>query len=140
MPAISENLIAWGDCDAAGIVYYPKFFHFMDIAFQTLMRKAGFSHHILFDQYGVRVPIIETRAKFIAPTTFDDRLMVEAEVVHWGNTSFRVNYQGAREGKAIFEGYEARVWAKIAVDGGVTTTPIAEAFKTALTAAGRSAK
>ena len=135
---LSENLIAWGDCDSAGIVYYPRFFYFMDVAFQAMMREAGFSHHILVREYGVRVPIVEGNAKFIAPATFDDRLEVDAEVVHWGTTSFRVNYRGAARGAAVFEGYEARVWASIAPDGTAKTVAIAPQFKAAMSAAGRA--
>lgn len=137
MPAKSENLIAWGDCDSAGIVYYPKYFHFMDIAFQNLMRKAGFNHRRLVAEFGVRVPIVDASAKFIAPASFDDRLIVDADIAHWGTKSFRVNYQGAREGVAVFEGYEVRVWARIADDGTITTAAIAAEFKTAMAAAGR---
>ena len=140
MPVKSGTLIAWGDCDSAGIVYYPRYFHWMDVAFQTLLRKAGFSHRVLTQEFGVHVPIFDAGAKFIGPATYDDRLAVEAEVVHWGNTSFRVSYRGARDDTPVFEGYEARVWAKFAPDGAITTTPIAAKFKVALTAAGRADK
>jgi hypothetical protein len=84
MTARSENLIVWGDCDSAGIVYYPRYFYFMDIAFQVLMRQAGFSHRILFEQFGARIPIVDVGAKFIAPTTFDDP----------GSSSTRRSYTG----------------------------------------------
>ena len=137
MPVKSENLIAWGDCDTAGIVYFPRFFHFIDGAFQNLLRTAGFSHRRLQQEFGVRVPIIDAGAKFISPATYDDRLVVEADVVHWGTKSFRVNYKGSREGVPVFEAFEARVWARIAADGTITTAAIAPEFKAALTAANR---
>ena len=136
MAVISENLIAWGDCDTAGIVYFPRYFHFIDGAFQAMLRKSGFSHRRLLQEFGVRVPIIDAGAKFISPATFDDRLVVEAEVVHWGTKSFRVNYKGAREDVPVFEAFEARVWARIAADGSITTVAIAPEFKTAIAAAG----
>jgi YbgC/YbaW family acyl-CoA thioester hydrolase len=137
MSAASENLIAWGDCDSAGIVYYPKYFYFMDVAFQALLRKAGFNHHILHEQFGARTPIVDASAKFIGPATFEDRLVVDAQVVHWGTKSFRVSYQGSRDGAPIFEGSETRVWATIATDGAITTAAIPTAFKNALSAVGR---
>ena len=140
MPAASENLIAWGDCDAAGIVYYPRFFHFMDIAFQTLLRNAGLNHHVLFERFGARVPIVDANAKFLSPATFEDRLVVNAEIAHWGKKSFRVNYQGSRAGVPVFEGHEARVWAMVAPDGTIKTAPIAPQFKAALLAAGSASK
>jgi 4-hydroxybenzoyl-CoA thioesterase len=134
MPTASENLIAWGDCDAAGIVYYPRFFYFMDAAFQTLLRKADLNHRILLRQFGVRVPIVDANAKFLSPASYEDRLVVNAEIAHWGTKSFRVNYQGSREGVPVFEGFEARVWAKVTADGTITTAEIAPQFKAALLA------
>ena len=140
MPIASENLIAWGDCDAAGIVYYPRFFNFMDIAFQALLRKAVLDHLRLFEKFGARVPIVDANAKFLSPATFEDRLLVYAEIAHWGTKSFRVNYQGSCEGVPVFEGHEVRVWATVAPDGTIKTAPIAPPFKTALLATDRAGK
>jgi len=135
MSVKSESIIAWGECDAAGIVYYPRYFNFMDVAFQALMRKAGFSHHRLRNEFKVSVPIVDTAAKFISPASFEDKLVVEADIVHWGTKSFRVNYLGSREGVPVFEGHEVRVWASIAPDGGIKTGTIAAEFRTAMAAA-----
>ena len=33
--------IAWGDCDDAGIVFYPHFFRWMDTAFHRWLRERG---------------------------------------------------------------------------------------------------
>jgi YbgC/YbaW family acyl-CoA thioester hydrolase len=139
MPLKSENIIAWGECDAAGIVYYPRYFNFMDEAFQALMRKAGFSHHRLRNEFKVSVPIVDTAAKFISPASFEDKLVVEADIAHWGSKSFRVNYRGSRDGVPVFEGHEVRVWAAISSAGDITTAAIAPEFRAAMTtaAAGR---
>jgi 4-hydroxybenzoyl-CoA thioesterase len=135
MPLKSENIIAWGECDAAGIVYYPRYFNFMDVTFQALMRKAGFSHHRLRNEFHVSVPIIDTAAKFISPASFEDKLVVEADIPHWGTKSFRVTYQGSREGVAVFEGHEVRVWASISPSGDIKTSAIPSEFRLAMNAA-----
>jgi YbgC/YbaW family acyl-CoA thioester hydrolase len=139
MPARCEILIAWGDCDAAGIVYFPRFFYWMDVAFQALLREAGFSHHTIYEQFGARLPSLEVTAQFVAPATYDDRLTIDVTIVHWGTKSIRMSYKGARDGKTIFEGSEARVWATIAPDGAITSAAIPLAFKDALAPIGRQA-
>jgi 4-hydroxybenzoyl-CoA thioesterase len=136
MTAQSETLIAWGDCDSAGIAYYPRYFYWMDTAFQTLLRRAGYTHRSLLQNFGARVPIIDASAKFISPVSFDDHLIISAEVAHWGTKSFRMRYRGTSDGVPVFEGEEVRVWAKIAADGAISTSAIAAKFKNALTAAG----
>jgi acyl-CoA thioester hydrolase len=136
MSATSEILIAWGDCDSAGIVYFPKYFYWMDVAFQALLRKAGFSHHAIYQQFNARLPSIEVTAQFVAPATYDDRLLVNVDVVHWGTKSFRMSYKGSCEGKPVFEGSETRVWAVIAADGTIKSAEIAPQFKQALATIG----
>lgn len=135
MPLKSESIITWGECDAAGIVYYPRYFYFMDVAFQVLMRKAGFSHHRLMNEFKVSVPIVDTAAKFISPASFEDKLIVETDIAHWGTKSFRVNYRGSRERLPVFEGHEVRVWASIAPNGEIKTATIAPEFRIAMAAA-----
>lgn len=136
MSVTSENLIVWGDCDAAGIIYYPRYFYFIDSAFQALLRNAGLDNRILQERYGVRVPIVDANAKFTSPATFEDRLVIDAKIVHWGTKSFRVNYHGSCGGVGIFDGYEVRVWAKIAAGGTISTAPIAPQFRAAISATG----
>ena len=36
--------VEWGDCDEAGIVYYPRYFYWMDCAFHRFLRARGLSY------------------------------------------------------------------------------------------------
>jgi acyl-CoA thioesterase FadM len=38
MPFHYDVTVAWGDCDEAGIVFYPNDFYWFDSAFQALLR------------------------------------------------------------------------------------------------------
>ncbi len=51
--------IVWGDCDEQGIVFYPKYFCWMDSAFQSLLRDAGQSLRAMREGHGiVGIPIV----------------------------------------------------------------------------------
>ena len=70
-----------------GIVFYPKYFYWMDSAFQTLLRDAGQSVRAIREGFGiVGIPIVEANA---VPRVGDPRrnLRIEAEIRHWGETS-----------------------------------------------------
>ncbi len=140
MAHIYEVRIAWGDCDEAGLVYYPNYFRWMDSAFHDLLRVSGLNHRELMRSLGARgVPLVESNARFLAPASYDELLKVKAEIAHWGTKSFRMAYKGFRDDVAIFEGQEARVWAVDSPDGAMGTAPIPVAFKEALAAhAGRA--
>lgn len=125
-----EVRIVWGDCDEQGIVFYPKYFYWMDSAFQTLLRDASQSVRAMREEFGiVGIPIVEANARFVASATHEEILRIKAEIRHWGETSLRVEYRGFCGDRPIFEGFEARVWLGRGRDGRPAATTIPEAFK-----------
>lgn len=98
--------IAWGDCDEQGIVHYPNYFYWMDSAFQALLRKAGLSLRAIRENFGaIGIPLVEANARFHASATHEDALAIQAQVSHWGRTSFRVSYTAFRAKEIVFEGF-----------------------------------
>jgi 4-hydroxybenzoyl-CoA thioesterase len=130
-----EVRIVWGDCDEQGIVFYPKYFYWMDSAFQALLRDAGQSVRAMREGFGiVGIPIVEANARFFSSATHEEILRIEAGIRHWGKTSLRAEYKGFCGDKPIFEGFEARVWLGRASNGQPAPAPIPEAFKNAFAA------
>jgi YbgC/YbaW family acyl-CoA thioester hydrolase len=137
MPSQFEVRIVWGDCDEQGIVFYPKYFYWMDSAFQALLRDAGLSLRTMRDEFGiVGIPLVEANARFLASAAHEDILRIEAAIGHWGKTSLRAEYRGFCGERPIFEGFEARVWLARGSDGAPAAAAIPAAFKNALAAVG----
>ena len=71
--------IEWGDCDPAGIIFYPRYFEIFDASTAALFERAlgmtKFKQLKHFDFAGY--PLVRTRAKFIRPTRFGDDVTVE---------------------------------------------------------------
>lgn len=135
MPPALETIINWGDCDEQGIVFYPRYFYWMDCAYQGLLRRSGLSLRKLRSEFGVvGTPLVKATATFFASATSEQRLSVEAEVARWGNTSFEIAYRGASENAPIFEGLEIRVWLKPG-DAGPRPGAIPAAIRDALSSA-----
>jgi len=103
--------IEWGDCDPAGIVYYPRFFEFFDASTAALFERAGLPKQQLLSKYGILgIPMVDTQAKFLAPATFGDTVEIESRIADWGNSSFTVEHKMYKDGTVIAEGFEKRVW------------------------------
>ena len=110
--------IEWGDCDPAGIVYYPRFFEMFDLCTNALFEKAGFIKKDMLAKYGlVGIPMVETSARFFVPSSFGDTVTVESTILEWGNSSFRVEHKLFRGDLLAAEGLEKRVWTVRANDG-----------------------
>lgn len=130
-----EVTVAWGDCDEAGIVFYPGYFYWFDSAFQALLRARGLSQRTLRERWGILgTPLVGAAAEFRAPVTYDDVLRIEVVVARWGRRSFRVGYRGRRGEALALEGHEDRVWGIRGPEGGLATAEIPEEFRTVLDA------
>jgi YbgC/YbaW family acyl-CoA thioester hydrolase len=120
--------IEWGDCDEAGIVFYPNYFYWMDCTFQRLMKSRGLGQRQNQAKFGAVTPLVDAGMRFRAPARYDDQLQVEAQIGFWEEKRFRIEYRLLCGEKLVAEGYEVRAWAVLTVDG-LRGAPIAEDFK-----------
>jgi len=104
--------IEWGDCDPAGIVFYPRYFAIFDACTAALFERAtGLSKYDMIAHYDfVGIPMVDTRAKFIIPSRFGDDLDVETTVTEFRRSSFDVQHCVRKQGALAIEGFETRVW------------------------------
>lgn len=106
-----EIHVEWGDCDPAGIVYFPRFFEYFDACTNALFEAAGFRKAEMLRQYGlIGIPLVEASAQFHAPASFGDTVTVESRIVEWGASSFRVEHRLYKGSVLGAEGRETRVW------------------------------
>jgi 4-hydroxybenzoyl-CoA thioesterase len=104
--------IEWGQCDPAGLVFYPQYLTIFDTSTGWLFERTGLSPSAMRKKYKiVGMPVVEVGARFLMPCRFDDDVVVESEVGEWGRSSFTVRHRVLKEGKLAVEGFEKRVWA-----------------------------
>jgi len=128
----TEITVEWGDCDEAGIVFYPNYFYWFDCTFQRLLRSRELGQRQLRSRFGAVTPLIDVGAKFHAPVRYDDVLQVESEVVEWIERKFRVAYRVKRDTKMVAEGHELRAWAALS-EGKLKGAAIPEEFRRLVT-------
>ncbi len=113
-----EIHVEWGDCDPAGIVYYPRFFEMFDSCTNALFESVGLKKQEVLKKYGLAgIPMVETSARFFVPSSFGDTVTVESTILELGNSSFRVRHKLFRGDVLAAEGLEKRVWTVRAKDG-----------------------
>jgi 4-hydroxybenzoyl-CoA thioesterase len=127
--AILKNVhvvtVEWGDCDPAGIVFYPEYYRWMDEATLRLFARVGLGWNELREKYGAPgLPLIATHAEYRAPSFFGDCLEVEAWVSEWGTRSLTVSHRFVRDGTVTVEGWEKRIWSRGDPKGQGTIVPV----------------
>ena len=132
--AVRELEIAFGDCDPAGIVFYPNYFRFFDAATAGLLSEALGSRKVEWTaRFGiVGIPMVDTGARFLRPSRFGDLVRIETTVTAIGRSSFEVSHRLHNGGELAVEAHEKRVWAGRADDGSLRARTIPDAVRTAL--------
>jgi 4-hydroxybenzoyl-CoA thioesterase len=103
--------VEWGDCDPAGIVYFPRYFEYFDACTNALFESAGLPKPELLRTYGIMgIPLVEAQARYIAPSSFGDTVLVETRITEWRDSSFRVEHKLYRGEILAVEATEVRVW------------------------------
>lgn len=103
--------VEWGDCDPAGIVYFPRYFELFDACTVALFERGGLFKRDMLKTYGIAgIPVVDMKARFIVPSRFGDEVVVESAVSKWGNSSFVVRHRLMRADVMAIECFETRVW------------------------------
>jgi 4-hydroxybenzoyl-CoA thioesterase len=117
-----ELRIEWGDCDPAGIVFYPRYLAFFDASTAYLMESAGLSRKRLGENYGIAgMPLIDVQAKFFLPSRCGDQVIIESHVADCSRSRITVEHRILRGDQLAVHGRESRVWAAA---GGASTDGI----------------
>jgi 4-hydroxybenzoyl-CoA thioesterase len=105
--------IEWGHCDPAGIVFNGRFFEFFDWGTWSLFESAlGVQAHDLAGAFGILgIPLVDVRARFLAPARFGDVVELTSQVREFRRSSFDIEHRLFVRGALAVEGRESRVWA-----------------------------
>jgi len=129
-----EFRIEWGQCDPAGIVFYPQFFAIFDVSTAQLFERTGLSGSAIRKKYGIiGFPLVECGATFLRPCHYDDVVTAECEVGEWGRSSFTVRHRILKGGELAVDGFEKRIWAKLHPErAGIKPEPVPDEIRASL--------
>ena len=117
--------VEFGDCDPAGIVWFPNFFRWIDAASRHFFVECGVPPwHELERRIGViGTPLVDTQARFVKSASYGDVLEVETSIPEWRAKSFVQKHRMTRGGDLIMECTEVRVFAARREGGGIRAVP-----------------
>lgn len=111
MTSTRQIHVEWGDCDPAGIVFYPRYFAWFDACTSGLFDLAGLPKPEMLKRYGIiGIPMVDTRAKFIIPSKFGETVSVSTHIVAFHSSSFEVEHRLTKGDLLAVEAQETRVW------------------------------
>ncbi|WP_429842929.1 acyl-CoA thioesterase [Brevibacillus sp. FIR094] len=120
--------VNWGDTDKAGIVYYPNYFKWFDIAGHQFFRSAGLSPVELVVNRQIILPLIDVRCTFEQPLYYDDIITIKTVVGEINNKTIKLHHDVYRGDTRTGTGYELRGWVK-ETEGKIKAVPIPDEVK-----------
>lgn len=111
-----EIVITFGDCDPAGIVFYPNFYRFIDRTFHDWLRQWG-SHNKLAESVdSLALGLIDCGASFHHVVRDGDVLQVNLFITEWRRKTFKVEYEAYVNDVLCLTAYEVRGLFQIVED------------------------
>jgi 4-hydroxybenzoyl-CoA thioesterase len=102
--------VEFGHCDPSGIVYNPNYFIWFDLSVHALLTRGGIGLKALIAEDRIDgIPIVDCRARFMAPARWGDELIIETGVVGLHRCAFDIVHRVINGGVLAAECTETRV-------------------------------
>lgn len=80
-----RRFVDFADVDAAGVVYYPRFFHYCHQALEDFLGPRAYAAFLFEQRLGF--PAVKATCEFVAPLRYGDEIEVRLLDVACGRTS-----------------------------------------------------
>ena len=104
--------VLFGDCDPAGIVFFPNFSKWMDASSLNFFMQCGVPpwRELVKTRGIIRTPLLEIHTRFLKPATYGQTLQVHTSVIEWTTKVFTHKHVIQRGADILCEGTEKRAF------------------------------
>lgn len=125
--------VHFGDCDPAGIVFFPNFSRWMNAATDHFFLACGLPPWRAMKELPgcVGGPLLEIHTRFHASVTYGERIEIHTCVEEWRGKVFLMHHRVMRGDELICEGRETRALCVRDDSGKLKAVPIPEFIRSA---------
>jgi 4-hydroxybenzoyl-CoA thioesterase len=104
--------VHFGDCDPAGIVFFPNFSRWMDQASLAYFVACGVQpwRELVKVRGILGTPLLEIHTRFFKPATYGETIEVHTTIEEWAAKTFRHRHRIVRGEELLCEGTEVRAF------------------------------
>ncbi|MBX9747407.1 MAG: acyl-CoA thioesterase [Hyphomonadaceae bacterium] len=100
-PFTREIIVRFEHCDAAGIMFYPRFFALVNECVEDWFATLGYSFKTLHVDQRKGVPTVRFESEFVAPVRMGDVLKQSLGVEALGNASLELKHLAVVGDRAV---------------------------------------
>ena len=104
--------VMFGDCDPAGIVFFPNFAKWMDASSMNFFIQCGVPpwRELVKTTGIIGTPLLEINTKFLRPATYGETLQIHTSIEAWRDKVFVHRHLIKRGDELLCEGTEVRAF------------------------------
>lgn len=108
---VVKRTILWGDLDALGIVYYPRYYEWMDGCGHLFLEAVGLRMGDLWRERGILFALVETSCHYFNPGRYHQRIHIRTRIDALGSKTlvFRHIIEEMQTSMLLVEGMEKRI-------------------------------
>ncbi len=108
---VMHRKIMWGDLDPLGIVFYPRYYEWIDACGHLFFELLGLRLGDLWKGRGIQFGLVETSCRYRRSGRYHDEIDIVMSIheIKSKTVGFRHVIQRAGSGEIMVEGYEKRV-------------------------------
>ena len=106
-----DRRIAWGDLDRLGIVFYPRYYEWIDAASHGFFEAAGLDQNALLAERGLIFGLVETGCRYRRPGRYHQRIRITTRLTALATRTLTLSHTIVRieDGATMVAGHEKRI-------------------------------
>ena len=106
--------IQFGDCDPAGIVFFPNYSRWLDASSLSFFMQCGVPpwRELVKTTGIVGTPLLEHQIKFHKTATYGETIVISTHVEEWRAKVFVQVHRVTRDGELLCEGRDTRAFVR----------------------------
>ncbi len=133
---VVERRIMWGDLDPLGIVFYPRYYEWMDAAGHLFFESMGLTLRDLLRERGLTFALQETSCRYHHPGRYHDLVQVRTSLAELDTKTVLLRHLIVRmpDEKTLVDGRERRICLDASDPGRIRSMEIPKDIRSVLSA------
>ena len=108
---ILKKKIMWGDLDSLGIVFYPRYYEWMDANGHLFLESLGLNLGDLWKTRNIQFGLVETSCKYLSPGRYLDEIEIVTTLGELKEKTVLLNHliRCPSDDRLLVEGIEIRI-------------------------------
>jgi YbgC/YbaW family acyl-CoA thioester hydrolase len=106
-----EREIAWGDLDALGIVFYPRYYEWIDAAGHQFFKAINLNLYELWEKRNIQFGLLETGCHYFKPGRYGLKIKIKTGLKELTKKTVLLRHEivQAADDEKMVEGFEKRI-------------------------------